>query len=452
MRIERSVFIRRLLAFAVGSGLFRQGSLARAIMGPTPDSEGKATGPKMPMVDLHSHPPLKGYLWGKKIWKCYPSQSGANIVNMQVDIHKLEKGNMKGVLAVHYLPERGLVEETKSLRKIFPKLRSLFPVFVEKLEHGDGGNYRQVNTMIDEFEEQMRLSNEKHDGAKMRVAKRYADFERIMNDGDIAVAHSIEGAHSLGRDLDGINSDKYIEHLDYFIDRGVCMMTLAHFFANDVVSPVEGIPPGMKEKLKLAWKFDPEEDDKPLTPVGKRVVERMLERRMVVDLTHSTPAARKDVYALNQTYNRPLVFSHTGVRALFAGKGELANFKYMSPDDDEIRIIQACGGVIGVIFMNFWLTGCDMHTDGCKKRDFKNGMDHVVATIAHIRQVTGTYDHIAIGSDFDGLADAPHDLRDHSCMNELVDRIRLIPGITTTEVENIVFRNSLRVLKNGWRN
>ncbi len=442
--VTRSTFLKRVLASLLFMQLGRR-SLALDLARPAEAT----TAPSIPILDLHCHPPLKYYLWGRKLWQHHPSRAGANIANMQVDILKLEAGGVTGLTAVHYLPEQGLVKQAGTLRKVFPKLRFLFPVFVEKLEQGGSANYRQMNTMIDDFEEQVRLTNIKHNGKKIRIAKRYSEFEQIMAAGDIAMAHAIEGAHALGRELSSDNGDKYIEHLDYFIDRGVCMMTLAHFFENDVVAPVEGIPPIMKERLRLNWQFDPQEDDKPLTPVGKRVVDRMLQQGMVVDLTHSTPAARKDVYELNKKYSRPLVFSHVGVRANFMGPH---HYQYMAPDDDEIRTIAQCGGVIGVIFMNFWLSGCEMHAEGCPKGLVRNGIEEVLATIGHIRKITGNYDHIAIGSDFDGLADSPNDLRDHSCMDVLRKALNDIPGITPIEVEKILFRNSLRVLKNGWRN
>ncbi|HNP47735.1 MAG TPA: membrane dipeptidase [Bacteroidia bacterium] len=438
---DRREFLRKLAAITAFSAM-----VPDYIYGQV-NSENKVA---LPVIDLHCHPPLKNYLWDKKMWHWHPSHSGSNSVNMQVDMNHLKKGNVKGLVAVHYLPERGLYEQAKTIRSLFPWLRKLLPVFVAKLERGDGGNFRQINTMIDEFEYHIEMANSKNPETPIYIAKNYEQFNSLIQQGKIAVAQSIEGAHALGRDLCCDSRDQYIEHLDHLIDRGVCMMTLAHFFPNEVVYPVEGIPPAMKNDLGLRWTYSPEEDNKPLTATGKRVVERMLERGMIVDLMHSTPAARQDVYEINKKYNRPLVFSHSGVLENFVVNEHNRNYQYMCPTNEEIDIIAATKGTIGIIFMNFWLTGCDAHEQGCERREFKNGLNYVIATIKHIKDRTGSFDYISIGSDFDGLADSPCDLRDPGYFQELVRRLRETPWIQSDDIEKILTKNALRVLQNGW--
>ncbi len=80
----------------------------------------------------------------------------------------------------------------------------------------------------------------------------------------------------------------------------------------------------------------------------------------------------------------------------------------MNPTDAEIKTIAGFGGVIGVIFMNYWLDSG--HHD--------NGLDLIVATIKHIVD-KGGIDAVAIGSDFDGFTDPPDDLKDISEMPRL---------------------------------
>ena len=411
-----------------------------------------AGNPVAQIFDMHCHPNLKNYLWGKKMWRHHPSKKGDNIANMQVDINKLLKGNVKGFLAAHYLPERGMREQARTLRKIFPALKSLAPVFASKIENGTDANFRQLLTMLDEFEEHLELTNQKaaqNNGKDIiKIARSYTEFETNANNGVISAIHSIEGSHSLGRNM---KPEAYIANLERLYERGVCAITLAHFFQNDLCYPVEGIPPAMKKNLGISWRYHEEFDDKPLTPIGLAVVTRMLELGMIVDLTHLAPIARAQIFAINAANKspRPLIFSHAGVRDLFTGPSAFDSYKYMGAKNTEIDQIKQCRGVIGVIFMNYWLVGCDTHTKGCPD-NFSKGIDYVVNTIKFIRERTGSYENIAIGSDFDGFADSPADLKDAGYFGALVDAIKISLGTTQAELDMITHGNAMRVLKEGW--
>ena len=121
------------------------------------------------------------------------------------------------------------------------------------------------------------------------------------------------------------------------------MLTLAHFYENEVVAPVVGIPEDMQ---KFGCFKQPKDLDLGLGEIGPAVVEEMLRVGMILDLTHCTPKARLQIYDLcgNQ---RPLMFSHVGVQPLADDP--------MSPTEDEIRRIADTGGVVAMIFMNYWL-------------------------------------------------------------------------------------------------
>lgn len=404
------------------------------------------------IVDLHCHPNLKNYLWGHHMWSHHLSCKGANKINMQVDVHKLSKGNVKGFLAAHYLPELGFKEQAATIKKWFPKLKFIAPAFAAKLEMGSEANFRQLNTMLDDFEDHVEKTNYRNDKVQLRIARTYEEFEQIIQSGSrtIAIAHSIEGAHSLGRGMS--SAEQYMDHLNLLFRRGICLITIAHFFANDLCYNVEGIPPHNKDGIGLHWKYHPAFDNRQLTETGKAVVTEMLRLGIIADLTHLAPAARSQVFEINKKYNRPVIFSHTGVEALFDGPEEYQNFKYMEASDEEIKEIQACGGVIGIIFMNYWLVGNDTHTYKGEKKDFKRGIEYVIKTIKYIRDKTGGYDHISFGSDFDGLADAPADLKNPSFYPDLLERLRQELKISPADMRKITHENAMRVLRDGWKN
>ena len=174
----------------------------------------------------------------------------------------------------------------------------------------------------------------------------------------------------------------------------------------------------------------PKDLDKGLGPIGPAVIEEMLRIGMIIDLTHCTPKARREIYDLCGT-RRPLMFSHVGVQPLADDP--------MSPTEDEIRHIADTGGVIAVIFMNYWLG----------EHDKKNGLDSIVATVKHIAEIGGI-GAVAFGSDFDGFTDPPDDIKDVSQMPRLTSKL-LDAGFSETDVEKILGKNMERVLRSGWR-
>jgi membrane dipeptidase len=167
----------------------------------------------------------------------------------------------------------------------------------------------------------------------------------------------------------------------------------------------------------------------------------MTELGMLIDVSHCTPAARRDVYQIvEQSGSDSLVVAtHVGVHAL--------NPTPYNLEDWEIRWIANHGGVVGVIFMNYWLVP---YQTGL-------GLDAIAATIDYLVQVTGgSTEHIAIGTDFDGFTDPPDDLKDASELPRLTER--LLAGFasssrrnyTPDDLENILGRNALRMLREGW--
>jgi microsomal dipeptidase-like Zn-dependent dipeptidase len=357
----------------------------------------------------------------------------------------------------------------------------LFVDLADKVEHDDESNFTQINSMIDILEEQIDLANKKQNRVQFEIAKDFSHFKRAISESKIPIAHAIEGAHALGRnfpttrrrnqaprerqiggqqdcDTSLPNPDRYMRNLEALRDRGVCLMSLGHFFRNDLVLPVEGISPDAKETIEMYGTYTTDQDF-PLKEIGRIVVQKMLDIGIIVDLTHSTPAARKEVFKLNEERPkegkkmRPLTFTHTGARHIFekyegCNRNAYDNYKFYDACDEEIDWICECEGTIGVIPENFWLIGCDPTLN---KNEYKNGSDYIVETIEYINRKTRTkeYDNISIGTDFDGLADAPNDLYKPSQLHKLIERLRSA-GISDPHIRKITSENALRLLRYGW--
>ena len=116
-------------------------------------------------------------------------------------------------------------------------------------------------------------------------------------------------------------------------------------------------------------------DDQGLSAFGAEVVERLQRTGVLVDLSHSSERTCLDALALAR---RPMMISHSGCRAVVDHP--------RNKSDGELRLLAACGGVIGIYFMPYLRLA---------------GQPHAADLIAHLEhaiQVCGE-DHVGIGTD-----------------------------------------------------
>jgi microsomal dipeptidase-like Zn-dependent dipeptidase len=191
----------------------------------------------------------------------------------------------------------------------------------------------------------------------------------------------------------------YPAWLDSLHSSGLRMIGLTHFFDNAFAGSAHGEQKGG------------------LSDEGRVLVSELEQYGIIIDLAHASPRAVDDVLAIA---TRPLVVSHTGVRATCDNRRNLS--------DDQLRRIADKGGIIGI---GFW----DVATCG-----------HDVASIAHaIRhavQVMGP-DHVALGSDFDGNVTVPIDASRYA---ELTAAL-LDAGVDQTTIGKVMGDNAIRFLQ-----
>ena len=167
---------------------------------------------------------------------------------------------------------------------------------------------------------------------------------------------ALEGLHPL---------EGKLENLDKLYDADFRMAGLTHFFDNELGGSAHGISKAG------------------LTPFGRAVVRRLEDKKMLVDLAHASPRVIDDVLAMAR---RPVVVSHTGVRATCGGPRNLS--------DVHIKAIAANGGLIGIGY--FPGAVCDATPAG------------IVKAIRHVVDLVGIR-YVALGSDFDGATAAAFD-------------------------------------------
>jgi membrane dipeptidase len=363
-----------------------------------------------PLTDVHIHPSLKAYLFRRNLWRHYWSGKKFDPFSSRSDFKMLEAGGVGVIWAAHHLPELDLFRQC-----YWMKLAGwlMLPVYRKMVT---GSRMDRVLEMIGSLEEEIHRKPE-----RIELARNVADVRRIRSEKKIAVVHAIEGAHVLEGNVD---------NLDRLADRGVAMLTLTHFFDHNVAAQVVSLPDSYFVnkicRFDFSWRH-PEA----LTDYGKEVVRRAGQLKILVDVTHCTLEARQAVYVeIGRT--RPIIASHVGVQHI---NPDVYNLR-----DEEIQEIAAGGGLIGVIFFNYWLD----------PRDPKKGLDPIWKTIEHIHSVTGSFDHIALGTDFDGFTDPPDDVEDSSEMG-VVTQMLLDRGVPEADLLKILGGNAQRVLEVGWR-
>ncbi len=226
------------------------------------------------------------------------------------------------------------------------------------------------------------------------------DVARVRGSGRLAVLLSIEGGHALENDL---------RLLECYAALGVRSLTLTWSNSNDWADA----------------STDPLVTHGGLTVFGRRVVGEMNRLGMVVDLAH---VSRDTFYDALLTSRAPVFVTHAGVRALVDHPRNV--------DDAQLRAIARNGGVVGIAFYPRFLSAGPAEDVG---------VEHVIEHIDHAVSVAGM-DHVALGSDFDGIDCAPRGLEDASRYPAVSDGLRR-HGYSETAVRKIMGGNALRVLR-----
>ena len=411
------------------------------------------------VIDIHCHPALKTWLFPSHHVYDEKMPTGWEFSeNCFVNIKNMQSGNVGVAVSVYYLPEKAIENLNiqnivdKVLLAVIEKACKRLPNIIEDITT-PSGPFLQVQRYIKMFENDINYANTPPLNDNAAIAYSYTDVINLTNAGKTVFLHSLEGAHALG--CFPIDQTTLLNNIQWFFDNGICQITVGHFFENILVSSSGGIPP----KLSGQIGYDPTKVNSYAQgyngDVAVAAIDRMLELGILIDLVHSHEKAKEMIYARNDlrgANKRPLIFAHTGVQGVVLKhhpemQRDFPAYLSFLPTDDDITRIKDCNGLLGVIFMDYWLTGDDTHLPA---------ISAVIETIIYIRDIPdskgfkGTYDHIAIGSDLDGFTTVPQDLGGDRMMKDLVDAIALIPNITTDDVEKICWTNYMRVLKAGW--
>lgn len=163
----------------------------------------------------------------------------------------------------------------------------------------------------------------------------------------------------------------------------------------------------------------------PLTSLGAEVIRYLEDKRIIFDMAHMGRQSFFDAAALVQ---RPLYVSHGNAHAVCKN---VRNYT-----DEQLRLIAASDGVIGIFFPNTFVVGRDVH----------GTIADVIRHIDYVAKLIGTR-HIALGSDFGGIVTG--------CVENLAhvnDFPKLIHALrehhyNETQIAQIAHDNAFRILQ-----
>jgi membrane dipeptidase len=303
--------------------------------------------------------------------------------------------------------------------------------------------YEAVQTTFEQIDLVKRMCARYADDFAMAYSA--ADVRRIHQSHRVACMIGVEGGHQINDSL---------AVLRQMYAAGARYMTLTHTSDNDWADSATDAPVHHG-----------------LTPFGEDVVREMNRLGMMVDLSHVSPDTMRAALAVSVA---PVIYSHSSARALVDHPRNVP--------DDILALVAKNGGVVMANFAPGYVS------DERRRWDADDAAEHtrlnsppyvglyigqpaeakaaldlwerehprpsatlgqVADHIEHIRAVAGI-DHVGLGSDFDGIDDAPVGLEGVNRYPALIVEL-MRRGWTDADIAKLAGGNVLRVMAEGER-
>ncbi|HLE11040.1 MAG: hypothetical protein A2504_01920 [Bdellovibrionales bacterium RIFOXYD12_FULL_39_22] len=210
---------------------------------------------------------------------------------------------------------------------------------------------------------------------------------KVMAGGMLA----LEGLHAIEGDL---------TKLEELFDLGFRMASPTHFFDNKIGGSAHGINKGG------------------LTTFGRQVIKKMEALQMIIDVAHASPDVIDEILMITK---RPIILSHGGVDG-YCHSG------VRNISDQQIKAIAQSGGIIGI---GLW----EVAVCGTTAMSTAQSMKYII-------DLLGNANHVALGSDFDGVVTTHFDVS-HL---EMITEALLDLGVSSLDIRKIMGENFLRLL------
>ena len=219
---------------------------------------------------------------------------------------------------------------TASLQVNLEKMRrggldaAFFIVYVGQGARTDEGYAAAQRDALIKFDAIRRMTDELY-ADLIGLATTPDDVERLVSEGKLAAAIGIENGYVIGRDLD---------LLDRYYELGARYMTLVHNGHNDIADSAQ-------PRADLG---DAETEHGGVSAFGARVIERMNDLGMMVDISHASKQSALDAIRLSRA---PVIASHSSVYALADHPRNL--------DDETLIALRDNGGVVQIVAFDIYL-------------------------------------------------------------------------------------------------
>ncbi|KAL7942004.1 membrane dipeptidase domain-containing protein [Trichoderma barbatum] len=230
----------------------------------------------------------------------------------------------------------------------------------------------------------------------LQLARTSNEVWEAFRSGRIASLIGIEGLHQIANSASALRS---------FHRLGVRYVTLTHDSNNLYADSTNAAAPHHSG----------------LSDEGVEMIKEMNRIGMIIDLSHTSVHVQRQALSIAKA---PLIFSHSSCSAV--------TFHPRNSPDDVLDMLKINGGVFMVSFL----------------RKLTDANDPTLSRVADHIQYVGErigYEHVGIGSDFDGVMQTPLGLEDVSRFPFLIAEL-LMRGLSDRSVKGIIGLNVLRVL------
>lgn len=179
----------------------------------------------------------------------------------------------------------------------------------------------------------------------------------------------------------------------------------------------------------------------PLTPLGVELLREMNSLNIILDVTHLTD---EGFYQALELYQGPVWASHHNVRQIVPTQRQLT--------DEQIKLLIERGAVIGGM-LDCWAMDIRFIDQVSDPWQLNVRLENLVDHWDHICQIAGNSQHVAIGSDLDGIfgtEQSPWDMNSIADLQKYQD-ILSRRGYSHEDIDNIFHGNWLRFLRNAWK-
>lgn len=229
----------------------------------------------------------------------------------------------------------------------------------------------------------------------------------LIDDDKLSILISVEGMCGVKDDVE--------EKIDWMYQNGVRVASLVWNESNELAD---------------GW---PNDVTRGISEKGYRVIKRMNELKMIIDVSHINECGFWDIV---KNSKRPIIATHSNARKLCGHDRNLT--------DQQIKAIGKCGGLIGLNGAKYFISDNESMQDAyhlalhAKYYADLIGVEHVACGFDYM-------DFLPVSDDF-SADDMAKDLKDASYTQNLIKGLKEV-GFTDLEVSKIAYYNVFNFLK-----